>query len=111
MNEMHRNEIQYDNRFGFARYCTAYWILSPDRVGEQFIFQFPNGMKVSVIRSTIWDFNLSVRGLLFATSMGFAIGRYEALVMDKNGNEFEQEGFLDHKGVHKLLSKWRSIVS
>ena len=102
-------EVPYDNRFGFGRSCKAYWVFDSDRVGEQFIFNFPNGIEVSVIRSTSWDYRYVAELLSTAASMGFAFGLYEALVWDKSGNEVEQEGYLTHTEVRKLLSKWRNV--
>ena len=108
MNER-RITIDYDNRFGFAKTCTAYWTFNPDRVGEQFIFDFPNGIKVSVIRSTMWNYRYAAELLSTAASMGFAFGEYEALVWDRNGNEVEQEGYMGYKEVRRLLSRWRNF--
>ena len=108
MNER-RITIDYDNRFGFAKTCTAYWTFNPYRVGEQFIFAFPNGIKVSVIRSTAWNYRYAEELLFTAASMGFAFGKYEALVWGKDEEELEQVGYMDHKEVRKLLSKWRNF--
>ena len=107
-----KEKIAYDNRFGFGKSCTAYWIFEPNRVGEQFIFKFPNGIKVSVARSTCWDYRFAAEGLSTASSYGFSLGRYEALVRDRDGKTLEEDlGWLDHKDVHKLLSKWRNYVA
>lgn len=103
-----RNEVAYDNRFGFAKCCKAYWFFDPNRVGEQFLFTFPNGMKVSVIRHTSWSYHYAEEGNSFACSYGFACGTYEALVWNPAGEEVEQHGYMDHKRVHQLLSKYRN---
>ena len=104
-----RITIDDDNRFGFAKTCTAYWVFNPGRVGEQFIFEFPNGIKVSVIRSTAWNYQFAAQLSFFAASMGFAFGSYEALVWDKSGEELEQVGYMGYKDVHRLLSRWRNF--
>ena len=111
MMERRRIELEYDNRFGFGKSGTAYWIFDRDRVGEQFIFLFPNGIKVSVIRSTMWNYEYAAQFFFTAASMGFALGKYEALVWDRHGNEVEQEGYMDYKEVRQLLNKWRNYAS
>lgn len=103
-----RSEIPYDNRFGFAKYATAYWRFDENRVGEQFIFHLRNGIKVSVIRATDWDYTSANEGLSCGSSIGFFAGLYEALVSDEADETLEQEGFLNHKEVQLLLSRWNS---
>ena len=102
-------ELKYDNRFGFSKYCKALWVFDVDRVGEQFIFKFPNGVKVSVIRNTYWNYHMAASNSSFACSYGFAFGLYEALVYAPDGNELEQGGYMDHTDVHKLLSRYRNL--
>ena len=111
MMERRQMQLEYDNRFGFGKTCTAYWVFDSDRVGEHFIFRFPNGVKVSVIRTTTWNYRYTAELLSTAASIGFAFGKYEALVWDRNGKKVEQEGFLDHKEVRQLLSRWRNFRS
>ena len=101
-------EVSYDNRFGFAKYCTALWVFNSERVGEQFIFEFPNGIRVSVIRISMWNYNYAAALLYTAASHGFAFGRYEALVTDAYGREIFQDGMLNFKDVIRLLSTWRN---
>ena len=110
MMQHHRMKLDYDNRFGFGKYCSAFWTFDSDRVGEQFIFRFSNGVEVSVIRSTRWNYQYTAQLLSTAASLGFACGLYEALVTDSYGNTLYQDGYLDHKRVHKLLSRWQGYM-
>ena len=100
--------VGYDNRFGFSKYCKAEWIFDIDRVGEKFALDFPNGVRVSVIRNTGWDYQWVAANSSFASSYGFAFGLYEALVFAPDGHELEQDGYMDHRDVHKLLSRYRN---
>ena len=104
-------DAKYDNRFGFSKYCKAYWIFDIDCVGERFIFKFPNGVEVSVIRTTHWNYHMAASNSSFACSYGFAFGLYEALVYAPDQSELDQEGYMDYTDVHKLLSKYRNWQS
>ena len=111
MFEHRQIKLDYDNRFGFRKYCSAFWTFDNERVGEQFIFKFRNEIEVSVIRSTMWNYSYAAACLSTSSSMGFAFGKYEVLVTDNHGVPLYQDGYLDHKQVQKLLSKWGNAVN
>ena len=103
-----KKELRYDNRFGFAKYAKAYWIFTENRVGEQFVFSFPKGVTVSVIRSCSWDYEGVKMGFAMDSSYGFIAGLYEALVWDRYGKPIGEAQCLDHTQVHSLLSRCQS---
>ena len=103
-----RIEVQYDNRFGFARYAKAFWVFDPSRVGEQFLFTLPNGLRISVIRTARWDYNRVNDAYLAASSHGFAQGLYELLATDVYGKILDLAGYLNHCEIQKRLSKYRN---
>lgn len=105
--------VEYDNRFGFAKYCTATWIMNSQYVGEVFDFNFPNGICVTVARNTPWCYSTIPEGQWDSSTRGFRIGKYELLVHQKSDGFFhdeikEEAGYLDHKQVRQFLSRWRN---
>ena len=103
-------DVEYDGRFGYEEHCAkSTWRCDSERVGERWLFRFPNGKEISVVRRTSWRYEYVCEGLSNACSYGFPLGLYEAAQVSNKpgwGECFEDlGGYLTFKEVKELLDK------
>lgn len=111
-NDSFQYPVKYDNRFGMAEYLgESCWMCAPERHGETWKFNFPNGYTVSVARTACWSWNY-VRENIGCTG-GFGGGYYETLVYPTiKGIMYgiDTDCWLDFEGVKEKLESVKALT-
>ena len=103
--------VKYDNRFGMAEYLgESNWMCAPERHGETWKFNFPNGYTVSVARTACWSWDYVRRNV--GCTAGFGWGYYETICYPTSKGmmcSIDTDYWLDYEQVQQKLERVKAL--